>query len=163
MFFLFIRNTNQLHWWGFLWQASKWRNLNLISFDQRWSLMVKGRYGMMKLEYKWCLWWWRWWRWSWSLDISDVGRAISGQEGVLKGASPTPIVLPIEQYALHIWHIVAYCTYGISSMLHIPQCCLSNMPYCINACDVLHIEYICRTHILTSILIYQKPEMCICA
>ena len=107
--------------------------------------------------------------------ISDVGRAISGQEGVLKGASPTPIVLPIEQYALriwhivayctygkllpiahmayccllHIWHIVAYCTYGILSMLHIPQCCLSNMPYCINACEVLHIAYICRTHILT--------------
>ena len=120
MSFLFIRNTNQLHWWGFLWQASKWRNLNLISFDQRWSLMVKGRYGMMKLEYKWCLWrwlWWWWW-WSWSLDISDVGRAISGQEGVLKGASPTPIVLPIEQYALHIWHIVAY----IAHMAYCPCC-----------------------------------------
>ena len=161
-------------WWGFLWQPVIDRRANvetLTLFLQRWSLMVKGRYGVMKLEYKWCLWrwrWWWWWWWSWSLDISDVGRAISGQEGVLKGASPTPIVLPIEQYALRIWHIVAYCTYGILSMLHIPQCCLSNMPYCINACEVLHIAYICRTHILTypnlsPILIYQKPEMCICA
>ena len=45
--------------------------------------------------------------------ISDVGRAISGQEGVLKGASPTPIVLlPIAHGILHIVvHMLMHVAY----------------------------------------------------
>ena len=105
--------------------------------------------------------------------LSDVGRAISGQEGVLKGASSTPVVLPNEQYALHIWHIVAYCTYGILlPIAHIPQC---NVAY--PTCNIAHMHMTFCTlnmfaeHIyinmsypnLSAILIYQKPEMWICA
>ena len=45
--------------------------------------------------------------------ISDVGRAISGQEGVLKGASP------------HSYCVAAYCTWHIAHCgAHAYACCV---------------------------------------
>ena len=55
--------------------------------------------------------------------ISDVGSAISGQEGVLKGASPTPIVcscllLRIAYCALHCIPYISPHSFIVFCLLH---------------------------------------------